>query len=408
MHNRTVCPPHSSGFFPIFSKNQETLSRLSRLLSLLREAARRSGKLKRLSGGILIATIKDIARLTGVSIATVSNVLNGKTGAAGPAKANEILKAAASLNYQPNTLAKNLKLRRSRTVGIITEDLTVFNTPEIVDGIESFCEEQGYEIVLANMRLFKRYDNDLTDTPEHASLFRRMLRNLAAKQVEGIVYIGYHYRRIPHLPPPGSVPFIYAYCTPSDNQYSSVAFDDESASFQVGVTLIQQGHRKIGVISGPMESLNAQARLRGFQRALYQSGVLYNADFTVYGDWSQESGLLCARELIKQGVTAIYAFNDLMACGVYLCCASLGLTVGRDLSVFGYDNQNICLALSPPLSSVEVPLGEMGRRCAALVLEQINKSAAESPRECAIPCLLHLRASVAPPPEKAAAPGPEN
>ena len=90
----------------------------------------------------------------------------------------------------------------------------------------------------------------------------------------------------------------------------------------------------------------------------------------------------------------------------WITCLILGLMM--ILSVFGYDNQNICLALSPPLSSVEVPLGEMGRRCAALVLEQINKSADESPRECAIPCLLHLRASVAPPPEKAAAAGPEN
>ena len=84
-----------------------------------------------------MATIKDIARMTGVSVATVSNVLNGKSGAASPEKAKQIFDAAARLKYQPNVLAKNLKLRRSHTVGIITEDLTVFNTPEIVDGIES-------------------------------------------------------------------------------------------------------------------------------------------------------------------------------------------------------------------------------------------------------------------------------
>lgn len=276
----------------------------------------------------------------------------------------------------------------------------MFNTPEIVDGIEAFCEDHGYEIVLANMRLFKRYDNDFTDTPEHEALFHRTLRNLAAKQVEGVVYIGYHYRRISHLPPSGSVPFIYAYCSPSDDRYPSVAFDDESASLQVGLALLKQGHRKIGVISGPMESLNAQARLRGFQRALYQSGVLYNADLTVFGDWSQESGLVCARELIGRGVTAIYAFNDLMACGVYTCCASLGLTVGRDLSVFGYDNQRICLALSPPLSSVESPLDEMGKRCAALILEQIASKENKPAQEWTIPCILHLRGSVAPPSEK--------
>ncbi|MEF2794036.1 MAG: LacI family DNA-binding transcriptional regulator, partial [Hydrogeniiclostridium sp.] len=186
-----------------------------------------------------MATIKDIARMTGVSVATVSNVLNGKSGAASPEKAKQIFDAAARLKYQPNVLAKNLKLRRSHTVGIITEDLTVFNTPEIVDGIESYCEEHGFEIVLANMRLFKRYDNNLTDTPEHMALFEKTLRNLAAKQVEGVVYIGYHYRRVSYLPPQGSIPFVYAYCTPSEQRYPSVVFDNEGASFQVGTALVR-------------------------------------------------------------------------------------------------------------------------------------------------------------------------
>ena len=217
----------------------------------------------------VIATIKDIARLTGVSVATVSNVLNGKAGAASPAKAQEIFEAAHRLRYQPNALAKNLKLRRSHTIGIITEDLTVFNTPEIVDGIESYCEEQGYEIVLANMRLFKRYNNNLTDTPEHAVLFDKTLRNLLAKQVEGFVYIGYHHRAVSYEPPRDDIPFVYAYCTPSSHRYTSVIFDDEGAGFAVGNTLLEYGHRKIGVICGPLTSLNAQARLRGSYSILF-------------------------------------------------------------------------------------------------------------------------------------------
>ena len=87
-----------------------------------------------------VATIKDVARLTGVSAATVSNVLNGKRGAASEAKVQEIFRVAQELHYRPNSLAKNLKLQRSNTIGIITEDLTVFNTPEIVNGIEEYCE----------------------------------------------------------------------------------------------------------------------------------------------------------------------------------------------------------------------------------------------------------------------------
>lgn len=343
----------------------------------------------------VIATIKDIARLTGVSVATVSNVLNGKAGAASPAKAQEIFEAAHRLRYQPNALAKNLKLRRSHTIGIITEDLTVFNTPEIVDGIESYCEEQGYEIVLANMRLFKRYNNNLTDTPEHAVLFDKTLRNLLAKQVEGFVYIGYHHRAVSYEPPRDDIPFVYAYCTPSSHRYTSVIFDDEGTGFAVGNTLLEYGHRKIGVICGPLTSLNAQARLRGYQRALYEAGILYNAGWTTFGDWGRESGYTCARQLLEQGVTAIFAFNDMMASGVYSYCIEHNLAVGRDVSLFGYDNISVAEAFSPPISSVESPLSEMGRRSAAMVLEQIRAAQRPEPQQVVLPCKLHLRPSVA-------------
>lgn len=341
-----------------------------------------------------IATIKDIARITGVSVATVSNVLNGKSGAASPAKAKEIFEAARQMRYQPNSLAKNLKLRRSHTIGIITEDLTVFNTPEIVDGIESYCEEQGYEIVLANMRLFKRYNNNLTDTPEHVALFDKMMRNLLAKQVEGFVYIGYHRRVVSYQPPRDDIPFVYAYCTPREPKYHSVIFDDEGAGFAIGTALVEHGHRQIGVICGPLTSLNAQARLRGYQRALYESGVLYNAALTTFGDWGRESGYACAKELLEKGVTAIFAFNDMMASGVYSYCIDHNIAVGRDISLFGYDNLSVAEAFSPPISSVESPLSEMGRKSAELVLEQIRDPGNLPAREWVLPCKVHLRASV--------------
>ena len=341
-----------------------------------------------------MATIKDIAHMTGVSAATVSNVLNGKRGAASEAKTQEIFRVAKELHYRPNTLAKNLKLQRSNTIGIIAEDLTVFNTPEIVNGIEEACEAQGYEIVLANMRLFKRYNNNLTDTPEHAALFENTTRNLMAKQVEGIVYIGYHCRPIAYLPPANSVPFVYAYCFPQTPQFPAVLFHDEDAAFQVGTSLIAHGHRNIGVISGPPASLNAQARLRGFQRALYEAGILYNAAATFFGDWSRESGYQCACKLLDMGVSAIFAFNDMMASGVYSCCIDRGLAVGRDLSLFGYDNLNITEAYYPPLSSVEPPLNEMGRKSAELILSQIRGEAEKLQPEYLLPCAIHLRGSV--------------
>ena len=156
-----------------------------------------------------MATIKEIAKLANVSIATVSNVLNQKPGSASPEKVEKVLKVAKSLNYRPNYLAQSLKRQRSRSIGIIAEDLTVSQTAEIINGIEEYCEEYDYEALLANMRLFKRYGNNLSAIPERSVLFNRAFDNLVSKQVEGCIYIGYHGREVSFSPPDTGLPFVY-------------------------------------------------------------------------------------------------------------------------------------------------------------------------------------------------------
>ena len=319
-----------------------------------------------------MVTIKEIARLTGVSVATVSNVLNGKSGAAGAAKAREISSVARNLHYMPNTIARNLKQQKTNTIGIITEDLTVFNTPEIVDGIDSFCEENRYEIILGNMRLFKRYNNDFTDTPEHHKLLDSMIRNLMARQVEGIVYVGYHCREIAYLPSRVQVPFAYAYCYPREEIYPSVLFDDEKAARDVTKKLIAKGHRSIGVICGPKTSYHTRTRLEGYRAALKEHRIKIKPALITYGDWERPSGYNMASLLLDQKVSAIFSFNDLMASGVYEQATERGLRVGKDISLFGFDNRDISQGYVPALSTVHVPLNEIGRRSAEIVLNKIN------------------------------------
>jgi DNA-binding LacI/PurR family transcriptional regulator len=135
-----------------------------------------------------MATIKEIAKLAGVSIATVSNVLNGK-GGVGEARTRQIKELVTQLHYTPNKLAKSLKQKRSKTIGIITEDLTVFNTPDIVDGIDAYCEASGYDIIIENMRLVKKYNNDFTDTHRQKLIFDEIVASMMSKHVETVVSI---------------------------------------------------------------------------------------------------------------------------------------------------------------------------------------------------------------------------
>jgi len=340
-----------------------------------------------------MTTIKEIARLAGVSTATVSNVLNGKSGAAGEAKAKEIIDLAHNLQYTPNILARSLQKQKTSTVGIITEDLTVFNAPEIVDGIDACCEENSYEIILENMRLFKRYNNDFTDTPKHRELLDSMVRNMVAKQVEGIVYVGYHCREIAYLPSMVQVPFVYAYCYPKEEIYPSVMFDEEKAARDVTKLLIDKGHRRIGVISGPASSYHTQARLKGFMAALAEHGIVSEPDLIVYGDWERFSGYRLAALLLDRKVSAIFSFNDMMACGVYEQAAERNLRIGKDISLFGFDNRSISQGYVPALSTVQPPLNEIGRRCAELILSQIKHNK-KSVKRIYLPCTILERHSV--------------
>jgi len=340
-----------------------------------------------------MTTIREIARLTGVSTATVSNVLNGKSGAAGDAKAQEIIEMARRLHYTPNTLAKSLQRQKTNTIGIITEDLTVFNAPEIVDGIDACCEEYGYEIILENMRLFKCYNNDFTDTPKHRELLDSMLRNMLAKQVEGIVYVGYHCREIAYLPSSVQVPFVYAYCYPKERIYPSVMYDDEKAAKDVTGMLIDKGHSRIGVICGPASSYHTQARLRGFKAALNEHSLIVDSNLVEYGDWERPSGYNLAALLLDRKVSAIFSFNDLMASGVYEQAAERGLQIGKDISLFGFDNRDISQGFFPALSTVEPPLSEIGRCSAEIILGQIKHNRT-SKKRIYLPCTILERRSV--------------
>ena len=339
-------------------------------------------------------TIKEIAHLTKVSTATVSNVLNGKSGAASEAKAREIVELAKNLNYTPNSLARSLKQQKSNTIGIITEDLTVFNTPEIVDGIDSYCEENNYEIILENMRLFKRYNNNFTDTPKHKEILNSMVLNMISKQVEGIVYIGYHCREIVYLPSNIHVPFVYAYCYPKEEIYPSVIFDDEKAARTVTKLLISKGHRRIGVIGGPASSYHTITRLKGYKHALIEHGIPINGSLILYGDWERRSGYNLAGKLLDDGVTAIFAFNDLMASGVYERAYERKLQIGKDISLFGFDNRDISQGYIPAISTVQPPLNEIGRNCAEIILKQLKRRRVFKKR-IYIPCTILERKSSA-------------
>lgn len=314
-----------------------------------------------------MATIREISEATGLSIATVSKVLNGKDGVNCETR-KKVLRAAEKLKYRPNLNARNLKSGRSKTIGIITEDLTVFNSPEIVDGIAEACDAAGYHYILGNLRFFKRFGNGPRSPKESGALVREEVDEMISKQVDGIIYIGCHSHLVISLAGHDRPKFVCAYCISKDESVPSVVYHEEKAAYELTCRLLDRGCRKIGMITGPSDSSHTANRSRGYMKALFDKGIPYDPYLTLSGDWERDSGYELGGQLVRAGVTAIFAQNDLMAVGVLDYCNANGITVGKDIRLIGFDDREIASVSRPTLSSVSLPLFEIGQTAAKEML----------------------------------------
>ncbi len=337
-----------------------------------------------------MATIKDIAKKCNVSIATVSNILNGK-GSPSEATKKKVFEAADELNYVPNFLAKNLKQRSTKMVGVIAEDLTVFNCPEIIDGINEMVDEEGYTFILGNLRLYKKFGNKFYtyDFEDYYTSVEEEFRIMHAKNVEGIIYVGAHCREIQAIKEQYNVPVVVAYGYTKSQKIPSILFDDETGAYEATKYLLSKKEAKVGVLAGDQHSMHTSARLKGFQQALFDQGVLYNPDFLAYGDWKRKDSEAVVGSLIEKGVTSIFAMNDEMAMGVYDYAYKKGLTIGTDIELVGFDNREIADVVKPGLTSVDLPLHQMGMKAARVLISMIEKEPHDI--EYKIPCDLVIR-----------------
>ena len=288
-------------------------------------------------------TIKEIAKASGVSVATVSNIINEK-GKVSEETRIRVQKIIEEMNYTPNSVAKNLKTKNSRCIGVIAEDMTVFALPDIIDGITEYCEKEDYQILLVNLRLYKKFEDTYYLSDRYGDIVQREIQKLVAKQVEGIIYVAAHERLINVFPEQLPVPMVVAYGYTSHRGIPSVMVSDEQGARELVKYLISMGHRRIGVIAGKKYSMHTRSRLEGYQRALFE-----------------------------ENVTAIFCMNDFMAGGAYDRLDERKLKVGRDIAVAGYDNREMAGYEKPPLTTMGLPLHDIGYRASEIILDMLKK-----------------------------------
>lgn len=339
-------------------------------------------------------TLKEIAEKCSVSITTVSNILNGKSNVSQSTK-DRVLQVIKETGYRPNYMARGLRASKTNSVGIIIDDLTEFSSTGIIDGAMSYFEENGYKAILENLRFYSKWGTKWYHNKDYEDSVQQAVDEFESIKVDGIVYVAGHARSISCIPENISVPLVISYAFSEQEGISSVEFDDEKAACDITEHLIKNGHKRIAVIAGTKNNIHTGRRLDGFKKAMKKNDLPVNDKDIRYGDWNTPSGYENAKELLEgSDYTAVFCFNDLMAAGVYDYLYEKKLVPGKDISVAGYDNRTMSQYLKPPLTTVEIPLFDIGRKSAELILHQINNPDDKETRHHFVQCGIIERESV--------------
>lgn len=328
-------------------------------------------------------TIKEVAKAANVSTATVSYVINGTKNVT-EEKRQRVLEAIDRLGYQPNLIAKSLRVKNTRIIGVIVEDTMDFPVSTIINGISEYVEKYEYQILLSDLRLHDRLINQYDKIVQYKDKINAAISfQLFGARVDAVIYVSESDRDITGVINPIPKPLVIAYSTTKDPGGCYVTYDSKSVSAGVIQHLLECGHKNIAVITGLAHTSPVKMRMRGVQRAFDQAGLILDSRLVKYGDWEYASGYRSMRELLEQELrpTAVFAMNDLMAVGAINAIQDAGLSVPGDVSVIGFDNREIASYMRPKLSTVEIDLRGIGQTSAAMALELLqNKTLEERTR----------------------------
>ena len=329
--------------------------------------------------------LKDIARIAGVSTATVSRVIN-RSGPVSAKTAQKVLEVIEESGYVPDTIAKSLRIGQTKTVGFVVPDISNPFFPEVLNGAEAVCADHGYTIILGN-------------TSEDIACEAKVVRSLRQQRADGLLMIlvdesGGTLRQA-LVGADSDLPIVFIDRHIEGFRYDSVIIDNEAGTSQATKHLLELGHTKIAIIHGPTTTTPGVGRLRGYQTAMKAAGVPVSPEYVLEGDFRTESGYELAKRLISlpDPPTAIIGGNNLMTMGVFRCLRDMNVPVPDRVSLIGFDDFPLAAYLSPPLTVVDRPMSDMGRLAADLLLSRIEKRETGPVQRVVLPTALKVRGS---------------
>jgi DNA-binding LacI/PurR family transcriptional regulator len=310
--------------------------------------------------------LEDIAKETGFSISTVSRVLSNSNYPVSGQIREKVLRVAETMGYEPNIAARSLRTDRTNTIGIIVDDLLSPFTPPIVRGIQDYLHKNGFLSLIVN--------SDWDPDQEQAAI-----KTLLSRPVDGIIFVEYSHQTTSEALASSHKPHVFVHRLFGSPIKNSVVPDDYYGASLATGHLIRLNHRRIGYINGPENWHTCRARLSGYRDTLASHHLAFDSTLVEPGDWEMESGYAAAKNLLElaERPTAIFAANDAMALGAIYAIQDSGLNVPEDVAVVGYDNRNFTKTVRPRITTVSLPVIEMGGVAAELLLKQIAEGRKE-------------------------------
>lgn len=306
-------------------------------------------------------TIYDIAKAAGVSIATVSKVIN-ETGRISAETRERVKEIMQEMDYQPSVVAAALTGKSTFTIGLLIPDLANPFYAEIARAVEDRGQELGFNLVMCST------DNKPSKEAQYISLLKQ-------KKVDGIIVsTGFSEEALLQSLIEQHIPIALLARDMPSLEADSVKVDDAWGGYRAVSHLIELGHRRIAVIAENLKLANMRERVQGYCRALSEADIPFDDELVEVSDFSAEGAKDCAYRLLERPKppTAIFACNDLLATGVIRAARELGLTIPWDLSVVGFDDIAVAEIVDPPLTTINQPIARMGRQVIDLLVEEIR------------------------------------
>ncbi|CAM3769554.1 Ribose operon repressor [Vibrio aerogenes CECT 7868] len=314
-----------------------------------------------------MATMKDIAKLAGVSTSTVSHVIN-KTRFVSDEIADRVNQAAKSLNYTPSALARSLKMNRTRTFGMLVTTSTNPFFGEVVKGVERSCFQQGYNLILCN-------------TEGDDQRMQSSINTLLERRVDGLILMcptlaGEHIDAFDRFP---DVPVVVMDWGAMHFTCDKIQDNSLSGGYLATQHLIQSGHRQIGCVTGPLNRNQALMRYQGYQKAMQDAGLEIKPEWVIESNFESDGGYAAYQQLHAQETlpSAVFVCNDMMAMGLINAATNQGVDIPEQLSVIGYDDIYIAKYMTPSLTTIHQPKYRLGTAAVEALLNRLKNQPGE-------------------------------